>query len=192
MDRELLNVILGFAAIAAVAIPICLKIDKHRKRKAKEHFDKLFRGEIETPCIQEVKDRSGVIELIDGVVKHQLKNYGMWKLPVSEIKVIGEYTNQNGPFADDYFFVFVTATTWHEASFYAHGCDTFLKKLGTALNQEIDCTLFASADFNSNILWPPSISGEEMFEFRREGWKGKLGLENKQYFTQKLIDFVKQ
>jgi hypothetical protein len=136
---------------------------------------------------------SGIIELIDGMVKYKSWNYGAWELPLSEIKVIGEYTNQNGPFADDYFYVFITnLEEWHEASFYADGRDSFFRKLGAELHQELHGTLVASADFNSNIIWPTSLAGKEMFEFRKEGWLGKLGLANKQYFSQEVIDFVKQ
>ena len=32
---------------------------------------------------------------------------GSWTLPVADLVVFGEYTNQNGPFLDDYYFVFV-------------------------------------------------------------------------------------
>ncbi|MCF7956681.1 MAG: hypothetical protein K9M75_12835 [Phycisphaerae bacterium] len=193
MDQDLINVLLGFTAIAAVATPICLLIDRYRKRRDKEYFEKLLKGEAENPCIDAVKKRSGIIEFIDGMIKYQFQDQVTWELAVSEIKVIGEYTNQNGPFADDYFYVFITnLDVWYEASFYAHGRDSFFRKLGAELHQELHGTLVASADFNSNIIWPPSLAGKEMFEFRKEGWLGKLGLANKQYFSQEVIDFVKQ
>jgi len=65
-----------------------------------------------------------------------------WKLPMSAIRLIGEYTNSDGPYLDDYFFVFVLADgTWRQASFYAEGRDGFLSALGkpSAHNSNVAC-----------------------------------------------------
>jgi len=44
-------------------------------------------------------------------------------MPIGDIRVIGEFTNDHGPAMDDYFLVFVTREQFFEAFFYANGLD---------------------------------------------------------------------
>lgn len=114
---------------------------------------------------------SGRIRLTDGVIHYECSAYGNWELPLSEVRVAGEYTNQDGPFADDYFFAFVRTADemWFEASFYAEGRDTFLQDLSSALGQPCTCSLCGSANFCSRIWWPQPLAGQPIFEFIDEG-----------------------
>ncbi len=116
---------------------------------------------------------------------------GDWSLPLSEVRVIGEFTNQDGP-VDDYFFAFVTSPyeMWRSVSFYADGRDTFLRSLGVKLGIECECTLVASADFNSCVWWPPELAGQKMFEFRQEGLKHKILGGNNQYLAPAVRIFL--
>ena len=119
---------------------------------------------------------SGRILLDGGIIRYRSAVYGDWDLLVSDVRVIGEATNQNGPFTDDYFFCFATGPEmWREASFYAEGRDEFLRALRATLGTPLEVGLCHSADFASRVLWPPSLAGEPMFRFDDVPPKGLLG-----------------
>jgi len=135
---------------------------------------------------------SSTIELKNGIIRYESSGYGSWSLKLSNIKVIGEYTNQIGPFADDYFFAFVAEKdgSWQEASFYSEGREIFFERLASELGIDTTCNLIASTDFKSQIWWPKHLFGTPMFEFRSEGFFGKLGLANKQYLSSNVIELL--
>ena len=109
------------------------------------------------------KASSGRIWIEDETIHYKTPNGG-WELPVSEVRIVGEHTDQSGP-ADDYFFVFLAPSGWYEASFYAEGCDRFLNELGKLLDSKFDCGLVNSTDFNSQIMWPPEEKGKALFDY---------------------------
>lgn len=101
-------------------------------------------------------------------VHYASQTYASWSVLAADIRVVGEMTNQDGPFADDYFLCFVTGTdgNWCAASFYADGRDACLEQLGTQLGAPLELRLSSSTDFASRILWPPSLAGMPLFAFR--------------------------
>lgn len=136
---------------------------------------------------------SGHILLDDDVIRYRSTVYGVWDLPVSGVRIVGEATNQSGPFADDYFFCFATGPSmWREASFYAEGRDRFLRALGKKLGTPLEAGLCKSADFASRVLWPPSLAGDPLFRFddiRPKGLLGKLfgSLRNRQTYSDRVV-----
>ena len=112
---------------------------------------------------------SGKIRLECGNVCYESRDYGTWSLPVSTIRIVGEFTNDHGPHLDDYFLVFVTEATgeWRTASFYAKGRDEFLDKLASALPGVSSLALANSTDWKSRVLWPKELQGRPLFEFIR-------------------------
>lgn len=137
-------------------------------------------------------DESGHILLDGDVIRYRSTVYGDWGLPVSDVRIIGEATNQNGPFADDYFFCFASGPgMWLEASFYAEGRDEFLRVLGAKLGSPLVPGLCNSTDFASRVLWPPSLAGEPMFRYDdapRKGLWGKLfgPFQNHQTYSDRI------
>jgi hypothetical protein len=125
------------------------------------------------------------------VIRYRSAVYGDWDLPVSDVRIIGEATNQSGPLADDYFFCFATGPAmWREASFYAEGRDEFLSALGAKLGTPLKVGLCHSADLASRVLWPPSLAGEPMFRFDDIPPKGHLRKlfgpsENRQTYSER-------
>ena len=99
----------------------------------------------------------------------------------------------DGPFVDDYFLCFATdANTWYEASFYAEGSQQFLKQLSTILECELVPKLVGSTDFDSNVMWPPSLAGVKMFSYkpvRPKRWLGRLlgSWSNTQWFSEEVL-----
>ena len=54
----------------------------------------------------------------DKTILYAIRDSDAWELPIAELKVVGEYTTPNGPYIDDYFYVFLSTNYWYEASFY--------------------------------------------------------------------------
>ncbi len=93
---------------------------------------------------------------------------GSWEVHVADIAVIGEYTTNDGPWLDDYFFVFVERDgTVREASFYADGRDRTLAALGDAVGERLLPGLSAASDWHSRVLWPPRLADSELFSLDR-------------------------
>jgi hypothetical protein len=92
-----------------------------------------------------------------------------WILRLEDLVVVGEYTNCDFPFVDDYYFVFVLGPQdVYLASFYSEGREEFLKALGSKLGITLECRLIASTEFASNVLWPQALSGEPLYVFKRK------------------------
>jgi hypothetical protein len=91
------------------------------------------------------------------------------RIPVDEIKLIGEYTTGNGPLIDDWFIVFMTsATDWKHISEYTPGMQKMLQELGQLLDAEIVGSLSWSTSWITNIIWPPSVAEVEMWDVRTQ------------------------
>ena len=122
---------------------------------------------------QEVKSQ---ICLTGGTIKYTSEFFADWTVPLSEVRLIGECTNQDGPMVDDYFICFASdAQGWLEASFYSEGRDSFLKEVGQALGVEVELGLCNSTDFKSRILWPENLAGRPMFIYSDQVPKSKIG-----------------
>jgi hypothetical protein len=136
-----------------------------------------------------------MLALHDGVIRYSSVG-PVWELRLSALRVIGEYTNANGPYLDDYFLCFATTDSeWYEASFYDEGRDEFLKELGHLLGSDFQLHLVGSTDYASNVLWPPHLAGTPMFTFepvQATTWLGRLkdrllGSPIRQVFAEKVL-----
>lgn len=122
-------------------------------------------------------DDSGAICLKDDVVAYTSTTLGDWQLPVSSVLLIGEYTDQDGPCLDDYFYCFVSTTgLYREASFYAEGRNDFFRELQLRLGGKMDSRLYSSTDFRSRIIWPDRLIGLPFLKYKQmpRGFWGKL------------------
>ena len=113
------------------------------------------------------KNTSGQIGLENDTIVCSTPENTHWRLPIAEVHVIGEFTNEAGPHLDDYFFLFVTsdASSWHYASFYAEGRDKFLIELGQKLGVKLECKLCNSTSFKSRVMWPANLQETPLFEY---------------------------
>ncbi|WP_146602166.1 hypothetical protein [Novipirellula aureliae] len=141
---------------------------------------------------------SGHIELDGDVIRYASTTYSDWMIRVEDLRIIGEATNQNGPFADDYFLCFATGPSmWYEASFYADGRDTFLADLGARLGITFQLGLSLSTDFASRILWPAELENEPMFKFQDVPSKTVVGrllgsMRNEQTYCDRVLDALQK
>lgn len=106
------------------------------------------------------------LSLEDGTVRLHSSGQLVWEVPVAEVRVIGEYTNESGPWGDDWFVVFVgNEGNWFEASTDATNVESVLWRLSVGLHAPITLGLANSTSFRSQILWPPSLRGEQLLLF---------------------------
>ena len=106
------------------------------------------------------------IELNAGVISYTSAPQASWTLRVEDLRVLGEATNEDGPFADDYFICFgLNSTTWLEASFYSEGMQEFLIDLQAYLSASFMLNLQGSTSFDNVILWPEHLAGQAMFDY---------------------------
>src|SRR5690606_10078645 len=112
---------------------------------------------------------SGWLRIEGGIVHYTERSGGGFSLTLDQIRIIGEYTNQNGPFADDWFLFFLTPEPgWYEVPMYAEGVNEFIEALSRRLDAPIEPKLFGSTDFTSRVLWPAHLEGQPLFNF--EDW----------------------
>jgi hypothetical protein len=107
------------------------------------------------------------IGLQGGTIIYSLREELVWQMPVEELAALGEYTDPNGPYVDDYFFVFVRKPDhkYWIASFYASDSDKFLDHLGVALGDPLYPGLCHSTEYASRVLWSPAIIDTQLFDF---------------------------
>ncbi len=111
------------------------------------------------------------------------------KVKIDEVKVIGECTTANGPFTDDWFYLYIVGTNEiRQISAYAQGTEEVLKAIGEKLNTDLKPRLVASTKWETNILWPNNLIGQKVFKEISteptafiEKVKNKLGLTDKEW-----------
>ncbi len=118
------------------------------------------------PSIYELE--SGRVWLENNIIHYRSNTYGDWDLPLYEVRVIGEITNEDMPAYDDWFMAFTRVGNdgWYEASAYADHFKEFKKELAEALKTKIETELYYSTTFASRVIWPEDLRGKPMFEFR--------------------------
>jgi hypothetical protein len=149
------------------------------------------------------KTKSGSIRCDDERVSYTWDG-GSWTLRFVDITVIGECTNELGPFADDYYICFVAADgeTWWTTSFYAEGRDELLQCLARRFGSTFEWGLCDSTTFKSRVMWPPPLRDKPLFAFseprasnRFSGFLRALGIapsSNVQTVSSEVREFVLQ
>ncbi len=109
---------------------------------------------------------SGRTFIRDGhIVWETYKGEQLQTIPIKQIKLVGEYTTSEGPFVDDWFYVFVSGKgEIRRVSVYAIGAEEMLEELGKQLGAKVYGQLATSAVWNTNVLWPPHLMGQKLFE----------------------------
>jgi len=92
-----------------------------------------------------------------------------WSLPISCIVLVAEYTTNEGPYADDYFLVFVTVEDgklyFSTCSVYSGGAEEVLSSVQQHLGSPIQLELQGSTEWRSRVAWPVNMAGTEYFSF---------------------------
>lgn len=142
---------------------------------------------------------SGLINIVNGSIIYKSTTYTNWEIPIANIIVVGEYTNDQGPLLDDWFICFLVddLNGWHEASNYADGISDFKKEfLETKGVSNMYSDLGSSTDYNSFILWPNELYGKPLFNFTNvyTSWWSRVLFSPKIKFnlSENIINHFKQ
>lgn len=114
------------------------------------------------------------IKFVDDVIIYEPAIGSGWSLSLTEVKVIGELTTREGAVVGDWFFVFVIdENNWRFSTAYLNQdvFNSFWKQISLRLNCEILPSLFYSSDLNSQVLYPKSLEGNELFLFKEVATK---------------------
>jgi hypothetical protein len=134
----------------------------------------------------------GAVSLDDGNIVYRDEEL-QWCLPISSICLVGEYTNQSGPVADDYFIVLLSRTreSWYEISHDAAGLDALMNVLRDTLGGALDTKLANSTDFRSRVMWPAALVDKPLFDFVPSNsiW-GRIGLRIDQRLNADVVAWV--
>ena len=111
------------------------------------------------------KDYSGELSCSDSILTYRSDAVD-WSIALSDIKLMAEYTTAYGPWADDYFLVFVTdpESGWYEASFYATGRNEVVATLEETLSATIRLGLCNSTAWKSRIIWPLHLADKVLID----------------------------
>ena len=86
-----------------------------------------------------------------------------WELPTSEVALVGEYTTETGPLADDHF---VCIVDWNGICYDIgdeEGARELLGGLSRVLEVVLEPRLLLETEFKSCILHPPNACGKPLF-----------------------------
>ena len=136
-------------------------------------------------------NQSGRIKLEGDSIVYTLPEREAWRVPVADLRVVGEFTTTDGPHGDDYFFVFIARDHCFEASFYADGRDTLLAELGDILHHKLQTGLCYSTSLASRVLWPARFEGHPLFDLVPEERAGSiLGRIRQRVFPRVHMNFT--
>ena len=141
----------------------------------------------------------GRVHLADDTIVYCSESYPSWKIGLNEIQVIGEFTNENGPYCQDHFLAFVAdVKSCHELPCGAHGFSAMKGQLERHLNGHLELQLIFTTTFESAVLWPFEMKGQRLFHFSRTNpptmWAKLLGLvgihDVAQEYDQEIIRYL--
>jgi hypothetical protein len=122
---------------------------------------------------------------------------GALRVHISEIKVVGEATNRDGPWAEDWFLCLVTSPdgTWINIPMNSLGTRTYELLIARLAIAE-PWRLGNSTDFASCVVWPAELQNQQMFLFERAAphtqigrWLQQIGIQPSGY-VQRLAEPV--
>jgi hypothetical protein len=111
----------------------------------------------------------GKLSLTAKTLQFRSAFYQSWDLPVEELRLLGEYTNEDGPHAADHFLVFFgLGGRCFEAPVDADGVVAVLRELESVYSHPVQPELRFNTTFASRAIWPPQLSGQELFTVREK------------------------
>jgi hypothetical protein len=101
---------------------------------------------------------------IDGIHLRYLRGpEQLWKLAIDELLLVAEYSTDQGPLLEDYFFVFAVGRppAFFEAPVGAN--PRIMTALSDRLGHSLSSGLANSTQWKSRVIWPPQLEGRELF-----------------------------
>jgi hypothetical protein len=108
---------------------------------------------------------SGTVRLQGDVIFWDFGNKNISQINVNDIVVVGEYTNSDGPYFDDWFLVFVTQDgQWHAISWYADNIDDTTRYLSEKFHEDLNGSHLAnSTEWKSIVRYPTYLKDKPLF-----------------------------
>lgn len=110
---------------------------------------------------------AGETYIKDQKVYWDFNNNNLLEVEISSICAIGEYTTIHALHRNEWFIVFVLQENETlQVSAYAQGMQEVLTELSAILGTEIIGKLAMASDFKSNVIFPPPLAGQELYELK--------------------------
>ena len=108
---------------------------------------------------------SGIVRLQGNRFFWDYENENIFQIDINDIVVIGEYTNSEGPYINDWFLIFITKDGhWQSIPLYANNIDELTQFLGDKFHQDFNETCLAnSTEWKSIIRYPIHLIGKTLF-----------------------------
>jgi hypothetical protein len=108
----------------------------------------------------------GQVHISHTVVDYRSRSYTSWNIDLLNVRIVGEFTDEAGPYCEDQFLVFVTGRGKRfDLPFGACGFSEARQHIGHFLNALLEPRLAFSTALNSAVLWPPALEGKPLFRF---------------------------
>lgn len=153
------SIFLTVTIIFGVWILINISVDKDLEKIIET------KRELTEEEIEEREKWAGKLEIINNEIVFNYNQKQLVNIKISDLKVIGEFTTNTDPIATDWYLIIVKKN--NEVIYiptYAVGLEDTLKQLSKTLHHEIVPKLFSSINFDSNVIYPKSITGEKLFQ----------------------------
>jgi hypothetical protein len=111
------------------------------------------------------QQRTDQIVLERAALRYESEGKTVWQFKVSEILLIAEWTDDSGPYLDDYFYFFVAGTPprFFEAPVSANA--SLIEALTELMGSSFHSVLASTTSFRSNVMWPPALAGRDLFVY---------------------------
>lgn len=111
------------------------------------------------------ENSSGIVRLEGDKIFWDYDNKNILQIGPNDIVVIGEYTNSDGPYFDDWFIAFVTKDgQWQSIPWYADNIDELTQYLSNKFQQDLNVTYLAgSTELKSIIRYPSHLKEKTLF-----------------------------
>lgn len=107
-------------------------------------------------------------DIVDDNIMCSISESNVETIPITDVAIVGEFTNEDGPFAEDHFIVFVSSDgRVIYTPLYDLPTD-FLERLESLVRGHIQTRLNFQTTFRSRVLWPSESEGEELLSFTKQ------------------------
>jgi hypothetical protein len=107
----------------------------------------------------------GKVRLQGDQVFWDYDNKTIFQIDMNDIVIIGEYTNSDGPYLDDWFLTFVTKDgQWQSIPWYADNIEELTQYLSNKFHQDLNVTYLAnSTEWKSIVRYPTHLKEKTLF-----------------------------
>lgn len=135
-----------------------------------------------TEEIIKARTDSGIIYIKTQKIYWEYLSKNLLEIEIGDIKAIGEYTTPHALHKNEWFIVFILQSREFQISTYAKGMTEVLEQLSIHFNSRVFGRLGTAETFESNIIYPPELKGQNMYSIeikKTKTWfdrfRGRLG-----------------